>query len=89
MRGKANRDAVGDLTSQLALHGENVADIQVVGLCPQMAVGSGTDELGGHANAIAGPHYRSLDQGIDAQFTRDLGGSLVRASVRARSMYAR
>ncbi len=75
------RDAGGNRASHFALYGEDIAQLQVVGVCPQMFIRRGLDELNRDAHPVTGPHHRALDQSVNAQFARDLGSRLVRACI--------
>ena len=81
LRGDGGLKRPGDLGGELFLNGENVADLAIVSLGPDMLVGGGADELAGHAHLVAGPPHAALEQVGDAQFLGDLPAGLRRAAI--------
>src|ERR1019366_3114960 len=70
--GETKRDAVSDFAGHFALHSEHIAQFPVVGVCPQMAIRGGMNELSCNAHPVARAHYRTLDERVDAQFAGNL-----------------
>ena len=66
------RDGDGRGLSDFILHGENVGEITVVALGPDMIAGLGLNKLCGHPNAVAGFTDTAFEHAADAEFTPDL-----------------
>jgi hypothetical protein len=58
----------GDLLGDLALDRENVLDVAIIGLGPEMFVGPGIHELAHDADPVSGPPHAPLEDRGDAQF---------------------
>src|SRR5215469_7234049 len=71
------RYGVGDLTLQL----QHIAEIAVIGFCPEMPVGAGLEELRGDPHALPGTNDRSLHDRVYIQLPRDFGQALFCALV--------
>jgi hypothetical protein len=65
-------DGGGDATGNIVLHGEHVAQVPVVSLCPVVAAGRRVHELGGDAQPVAGPAHAALQDVAHAEFARHL-----------------
>jgi len=63
-----------DGTGDLVLYNEDVDQLPVVGLGPEVIALVGLDELGGDAHAVAGPAHASLQDVADAELTGDVAG---------------
>ena len=63
----------------LVLHREDVGDLPVVGLRPEVVTVAGVHELGGDADLIAGLADASLEHGCDVELLRDGAHVLVLA----------
>ena len=68
MRLDRGNDRLGDLV----LHGEDVGDVAVVALGPQMAAGGDIVELRGNAHLVAAPAHAAFDDVAHAEIMRDL-----------------
>ena len=66
--GQGGRDGGGDLV----LDGEDVGELAVVALGPDVAVGRGVDQLDGDAHPVAGLAHAALDHVLDAELARHL-----------------
>ena len=67
-RGDRDRHRLGDLV----LHRENVGEIAVVALGPDMIAGLGLDQLRGDPDAVAGFAHAAFEHIAHAQFAPDL-----------------
>src|SRR5258708_6767997 len=65
------RDSDGRGLSNFVLHGENVREITVVALGPDMVAGLGLNKLSGHANMAAGFADTTFEHVADAELTAD------------------
>ena len=74
-------DLAGDRPRDLAVKREDVAEVAVVAVAPEVLVGGGLDELRGDAHAVSGAQHRALDDGVHVQLARDLGKRLARVAV--------
>ena len=74
--GDGGLERPGDLRGQLRLDGEDVADLAVEGLGPDMLIGAGADELAGHPHLVSGAAYAALKHIGDAQLRGDLPDGL-------------
>ena len=61
-----------DRRRHLVLDRENVLELAVVALGPDMRLGLAVDQLHGDAHAVAGLAHASLDHVVDAEFARDV-----------------
>ena len=66
------RDGDGRGLSNFVLYGENVREITVVALGPDMIAGLGLNKLSGHANTVAGFSETTFEHVADAEFAPDL-----------------
>ncbi len=66
--GRVADDGGGDLV----LDGEDVGELAVVALGPDVAVGRGVDQLDGDAHPVAGLAHAALDHVLDAELARHL-----------------
>lgn len=65
-------DRRDDALSDLVLHGEDVDQLAVVALGPEMTAGGGVVELRGDTHAIVHLAHAALDDVADAEFLGDL-----------------
>ena len=70
-------DLVGDRTGQFPLQLQQIGELALVGVRPDVVVRHAVDELDGQPHASAGTLHRTLDDGVDAQFACDLRQRLV------------
>ena len=61
-QGKLN--GPGDCMGDLSLHGENVSQIAVEGLGPEVLLGRGLNQLSRNSDSIPCPQNGSLDDGV-------------------------
>jgi hypothetical protein len=61
-----------DLLGDLILDRENVGEVAIVALGPEMVAGRSVDQLGGDPNAVAGLAHAAFQHVADAEFARDL-----------------
>jgi hypothetical protein len=54
------------------LDGEHISQIAIVGLCPQMRVGAGIDQLGVDPDAVASALHAAFEHMGDAELLADL-----------------
>src|SRR5207248_3458129 len=67
-RGNRNCDRLGDLV----LHRENLSEVAVVALGPDMISGLGLNKLRGHPDAVAGFPEAAFENIPDTEFASDL-----------------
>ena len=70
-RRKLRLQSVGDFLRHFALHRENIFEIAIVSLRPQVRIGPSVNELHIDANLIAGFLNGPLEQGCDTKFVGD------------------
>src|ERR1700740_2473765 len=75
-RGERKLQRARDLGGELTLDGEEVVQLPVVALRPELLVGARIDQLGGNADATAGETHATLQQHTDAQFPGNLARAL-------------
>ncbi len=68
-----DRKGLGHLLSDLTLHSEDLGELRVVGLGPEMFQAPGMDEPDGDANPAALPAHASLEECVHLQVASDLG----------------
>ena len=66
------RDSDGRGLSDFILHNENIGEITVIALGPDMIAGLGLNKLCGHPDAVAGFTETAFEHVADAEFTPDL-----------------
>ena len=66
-------DAVHDGPGDVVLQVEDIREVAVVGLGPEVLVRARIDELRRDADSISGPHDGTFHHGIGVQQARDLG----------------
>ena len=69
-------ERVGDVERDVGLDGEDVVELPVVRLGPEVAIGLGVDELRDDAHAIAGATYAAVEQRGGAERRADLAQAL-------------
>src|ERR1019366_2199379 len=77
LRRQAGRDPFGDLARYFALHGQHVAPFPLAALRPQVPIRGCMNQLGSDSHLTTRPDYRSLNEGVYSQLTRNLGRRLV------------
>jgi hypothetical protein len=82
LRRKFKRNVPRDFAGYLALYSQNVAQIPVVTARPQMAIGSGINQLRGNADLAARAEYRPFYESVHAQFASYLSSRLAGSQVR-------
>src|ERR1019366_4066126 len=73
-------ERVRDLLRELPLDREDVGQVAVVGLGPDVLVGRGADQLTGHPHLVAGAPYAALEDVGDAELLADLADRLGRGA---------
>ena len=81
LRCERDLDLIRDGARHLALQVQHVAQVALVGVCPQVPVRGRMDELRRNAHPLACSHHRALDDTVHAQLARDLRHRLRRALV--------
>ena len=72
--GEFRLDRSGDCARDLVLQREDVLEVAVISLCPEVLTGLGRDQLGGHANSFADLPHTALDHVSDAEIAPHLLG---------------
>jgi len=65
-------DRGGDTRGDIVLHRENVCQISVVTLSPEMGTGGCIDQLAGDAHALPDPAHATLEDIADTKVSADL-----------------
>src|SRR5207237_6219169 len=71
-RGHLDSDLVGDRPSYLALQRQDVAQVALVILGPNVMITAGVDQMHRDSNALAHSGYCALDHGVHLQLPTDL-----------------
>ena len=71
--GQPQAERTDDLVRDLVLHGEDVGEIPVVTVCPDVHSRRGVDQLGGDAHPIVDLPHTAFDHVSDAQLATNLG----------------
>ena len=74
-------DPAGDVGGDVALQVEDLAEIALVDLGPEVHVGGNLNELRRDPHAAAGSRHGPLDDRVDVQFAPDLGDAPLRPLV--------
>ena len=70
--GQRRLDRGGDTGGDVVLHSEDVGQVPVVTLGPEMGTGGYIDELAADAHPLAGPAHATLEDIADAKLAADL-----------------
>ena len=73
LRRQLDSDLDTDIVSHAFLQYQNVTQVALVGLGPEVFLRLNLDELSGDPYAFAYPLHRALNYGIHVQFARDFG----------------
>ena len=79
--GQLHLNFVGDGASDVALQRQDIAQVALVLLGPQVRIRRRVNQLRGDSNAAVRSQHRALDDGIDVERLRDLGQRLSSALV--------
>ena len=66
-------DLVGDFAGDLALHGQDVAQVAFVAFRPQMLIALRVYQLCRDADTLARAQHRAFEHRVDVQLARDAG----------------
>ncbi len=77
VRRQRRLEGIGDSQCHVALDGEDVGQVAVIVVCPEVLVGLRIDELSGDADAAGRASHATLDDVGDPQLSRDLPEVLV------------
>src|SRR6516225_5676555 len=69
--GQRRLDGCGDTRGNLVLHGENIVEVTVIPVSPDMSAGARIDQLRGYAHPVAAPAHRAFEHVSDPHLAAD------------------
>ena len=72
-RSELDLERIDDATGDLILDLENVSEVAIVALCPEMCAMGSVDQLRGNAHSVASLANAALDSELDAEFSANVG----------------